>query len=231
MLLHSFKYNASPFDCNLFPHWFFFILSTWRVRMRRPRAPPTSTAPWRPPQTPATTDPLGLLRLGLCHHSAAHCVTTATQSGRATRAGVNNYRTHCGCLACATFPFPPAAVFIFIFLLSELSPEGKLFFSSSATKPAMCCCCVTAACVSPWPEPGNECHLHMLVETAAISADCHVCSGLLSRVRNQLGVNKRKRERLHMSPGLSANDVQLLSLFLFFFFFPSPLTFSFLVLP
>lgn len=38
----------------------------------------------------------------------------------------------------------------------------------------------------------NECHLHMLVETSAISADSHVFSGLLSWFRKQLGVNKRK---------------------------------------
>lgn len=49
-----------------------------------------------------------------------------------------------------------------------------------------CCLCVSLTC------SGNECHLHMLVETAAISADSHVCAGLLSRVRKELGVNKKE---------------------------------------
>lgn len=40
---------------------------------------------------------------------------------------------------------------------------------------------------------GNENHLHMLVETSAISADSHVCSGLLSPFEKQLEVNKRKQ--------------------------------------
>ena len=93
------------------------------------------------------------------------------------------------------------------------------FFQSSITKPAMCCCCVTAACVSPWPTLANECHLHMLVETAAISADSHVCSGLLSRVRNQLGVNKRK-ESAYTWALASQQMTSNCSLYFFFFFFP-----------
>lgn len=102
-----------------------------------------------------------------------------------------------------------ASIFFFFF-----------FFQSSITKPAMCCCCVTAACVSPWPALGNECHLHMLVETAAISADSHVCSGLLSRVRNQLGVNKRK-ESAYTWALASQQITSNCSLYFFFvFFFP-----------
>lgn len=92
-----------------------------------------------------------------------------------------------------TFSFPLVAVFIVIFhclfmLSSQLSPGGKSLFQSSITEPEKWCC-VTSASVSSWP---NECHLHMLVETSAISADSHVCSGLLSWVEKQLGVNKRK---------------------------------------
>lgn len=55
------------------------------------------------------------------------------------------------------------------------------------------CCCATAGLHISLTCAGNECHLLMLVETSAVSADSHVCSGLLSWVEKQLEVNKRKQ--------------------------------------
>lgn len=78
-----------------------------------------------------------------------------------------------------------------------------------------CWLCIFLTCV------GNECHPHMLVETSAISADSHVCSGLLSRVEKQLGVNRRKRERLHMSSAsrqITSNCSLYSSLSLYWFY-------------
>lgn len=46
---------------------------------------------------------------------------------------------------------------------------------------------------------GNDCHLLMLVQISAISADSHVCSGLLSQIEKQLGANRRGKECLHRS--------------------------------
>lgn len=78
-----------------------------------------------------------------------------------------------------------------------------------------CCCCLT----SPLTRVGNKCHLHMILETSATSADSHVCSGLLFRVWKQPLVNKRKQSALHMRPAsqqmTSNSSLYSLSLFSF----------------
>lgn len=59
---------------------------------------------------------------------------------------------------------------------------------------------------------GNECHLLMLVETSAASADSHVCSGVVMLAwETARGKQEENRAPTHET-SLSANNIKLLSL-------------------
>lgn len=118
------------------------------------------------------------------------------------------FGTYCCCLYCHFSLFVYASV--------STSSRGQIVISIHHNEARrvllLCnyCICIFLTCA------GNECHLHMLVETSAISADSHVCSGLLSRVEKQLGVNKRKESAYTWARPLSKwHQIAL-------FFFPSP---------
>lgn len=82
----------------------------------------------------------------------------------------------------------------FIFLSPfQISPGCK--FQSSITKSGLLC--ERCLCVSFWPALVMSVICTCLWSPAAISADSHVCSGLLSRVEKQLGVNREEIERQH----------------------------------
>lgn len=120
-----------------------------------------------------------------------------------------------------------ASIFLFAFRLSDYRHLSG-FVSVAHFVPGLniviqikhgccfcCCCCLT----SPLTRVGNKCHLHMILETSATSADSHVCSGLLFRVWKQPLVNKRKQSALHMRPAsqqmTSNSSLYSLSLFSF----------------
>lgn len=86
----------------------------------------------------------------------------------------------------------------------------RYYFNQAAREVLLCNCCLRIFLT----RAGNECHLHMLVEPSAISADSHVCSGLLSRVEKQLGVNRRKESAYTWAWPLS--KWHQIALFIFF---------------
>ena len=123
------------------------------------------------------------------------------------------YIKFCFYILQSTFQLPLFKVFYWHGLFSPFQISPSCTFQSSITKPVLLC--KRCLCVSFWPALVMSAICTCLWSPAAISADSHVCSGLLSRVEKQLGVNREKIERLH-TRARPLSKLHQITLFIFF---------------